>query len=206
MSKKAGKKAKVKVPEIDPNSPEWIEEVARKQSEAYDMVQRAMTRSQIEVVQATRDNLVIQRAELETKAKQQSQDQSDIYQYLRKKLQDNYVAIAELETQVSHAHKDRLVREKQLLATIKDLNEERESEKIRLEEKLATLDVELTAIKEYQENSQIYEQTLKDMEAKIAGCKDAFNEEIALLNSQLEEEWETGRRDKEERRKITKKA
>ncbi|CAN0050906.1 unnamed protein product, partial [Ectocarpus fasciculatus] len=206
MSKKAGKKAKVKVPEIDPNSPEWIEEVARKQSEAYDMVQRAMTRSQIEVVLATRDNLVIQRAELETKAKQQSQDQSDIYQYLRKKLKDNYVAIAELETEVSHAHEDRLVREKQLLATIKDLNEERESEKIRLEEKLATLDVELTAIKEYQENSQIYEQTLKDMEAKVAGCKDAFNEEMALLNSQLEEEWETGRRDKEERRKITKKA
>ncbi|CAM9881862.1 unnamed protein product, partial [Ectocarpus fasciculatus] len=29
---------------------------------------------------------------------------------------------------------------------------------------------------------------------------------MALLNSQLEEEWETGRRDKEERRKITKKA
>ncbi|CAM9615931.1 unnamed protein product, partial [Ectocarpus sp. 4 AP-2014] len=206
MSKKAGKKAKVKVPEIDPNSPEWIEEVARKQNEAYDMVQRAMTRSQIEVVLATRDNLVIQRAELETKAKQQSQDQSDIYQYLRKKLKDNYVAIAELETQVSHAHEDRLMREKQLLATIKDLNEERESEKIRLEEKLATLDVDLTAIKEYQENSEIYEQTLKDMEAKIAGCKDAFNEEIALLNSQLEEEWETGRQDKEERRKITKKA
>ncbi|CAM9962843.1 unnamed protein product, partial [Ectocarpus sp. 8 AP-2014] len=77
---------------------------------------------------------------------------------------------------------------------------------IRLEEKLATLDVKLTAIKEYQENSQIYEQTLKDMEAKIDGCKDAFNEEMALLNSQLEEECETGRRDQEERRKITKKA
>lgn len=55
---------------------------------------------QIEVVLATRDKLVIQRAELETKAKQQSQDQSDIYQYLRKKLKDNYVAIAELETEV----------------------------------------------------------------------------------------------------------
>lgn len=47
MSKKAGKKAKVKVPEIDPDSPEWIEEVARKQSEAYDLVQRAMIRSQV---------------------------------------------------------------------------------------------------------------------------------------------------------------
>lgn len=47
MSKKAGKKAKVKVPEIDPDSPEWMEEVARKQTEAYDMVQRAMTRSQV---------------------------------------------------------------------------------------------------------------------------------------------------------------
>lgn len=55
---------------------------------------------QIEVELATRDNLVIQTAELETKAKQQSQDQSDIYQYLRKKLKDNYVAIAELETEV----------------------------------------------------------------------------------------------------------
>lgn len=47
MSKKGGKKTKVVVPEIDPNSPEWMEEVARKQSEAYDMVQRAMTRSQV---------------------------------------------------------------------------------------------------------------------------------------------------------------
>lgn len=33
-------------------------------------------------------------------------------------------------TKVSHAHEDRLVREKQLLATMKDLNEERESEKV----------------------------------------------------------------------------
>lgn len=49
MSKKVGKKAKVKVPEIDPNSPEWMEEVARKQNEAYDIVQRAMTRSQVRV-------------------------------------------------------------------------------------------------------------------------------------------------------------
>lgn len=46
---------------------------------------------------------------------------------------------------------------------------------------------------------------LKDMEAKIVGCKEAFSKEVALLKSQLEEEWEAGRRDKEERRKITKK-
>lgn len=43
------------------------------------------------------------------------------------------------------------------------------------------------------------------MEAKITGCKDAFHVEVALLSTQLEEEWETGRRDKEERRKTTKK-
>lgn len=55
---------------------------------------------QIDVVLATRDDLLRQRAELETRAKQQSQDQSDIYQYLRNKLKDNYVAIAELETKV----------------------------------------------------------------------------------------------------------
>ncbi|CAM9499246.1 unnamed protein product [Scytosiphon promiscuus] len=206
MSKKAGKKTKVKVPEVDPNSPEWIEEVARKQSEAYELVQRAMIRSQIDVELTTRDDLVKQKAELETKAKQQSQDQSDIYQYLRNKLKDNYVAIAELENQVSHAHDERLVREKQLLTTIKNLDEEREREKKRLGERLASLEVELTAIKEYQDNSEVYEQKLKDMEAKIAGCKDALNVEVALLNSQLEEEWETGRRDKEERRKVTKKA
>lgn len=41
-----------------------------------------------------------QRVDLETRARQQSQDQSDIYQYLRNKLKDNYVAIAELETKV----------------------------------------------------------------------------------------------------------
>lgn len=49
---------------------------------------------------ATRDDLLKQRAELETRAKQQSEEQSDIYQYLRNKLKDNYVAIAELETKV----------------------------------------------------------------------------------------------------------
>lgn len=43
------------------------------------------------------------------------------------------------------------------------------------------------------------------MEAKIVGCKEAFSKEVALLKSQLEDEWEAGRRDKEERRKITKK-
>ena len=32
---------------------------------------------------------------------------------------------------------------------------------IRLEDSLATLDVELTAIKEYQENSEVYEQTVR---------------------------------------------
>lgn len=52
------------------------------------------------MVLATRDDLLKQRAELETRAKQQSEDQSDIYQYLRNKLKDNYVDIAELETKV----------------------------------------------------------------------------------------------------------
>lgn len=55
---------------------------------------------QIDVELTTRDDLVKQKAELETKARQQSQDQSDIYQYLRNKLKDNYVAIAELENKV----------------------------------------------------------------------------------------------------------
>lgn len=55
---------------------------------------------QIDVELTTRDDLVKQKAELETKARQQSQEQSDIYQYLRNKLKDNYVAIAELENQV----------------------------------------------------------------------------------------------------------
>lgn len=55
---------------------------------------------QIELVLTTRDDLMKQRSELETKVKQQSQDQNDIYQYLRNKLKNNYVAIAELETKV----------------------------------------------------------------------------------------------------------
>ena len=37
------------------------------------------------------------------------------------------------------------------------------------------------------------------------GCKDVFGSEVALMSQQLEEELETGRRDKEERRKQTKK-
>lgn len=41
-----------------------------------------------------------QKSEIEVKTEQQAQDQVDIYQYLRKKLRDNYVTIAELETKV----------------------------------------------------------------------------------------------------------
>lgn len=55
---------------------------------------------QIELVLTTRDDLVKQQSELETRVKQQSQEQNDIYQYLRNKLKSNYVAIAELETKV----------------------------------------------------------------------------------------------------------
>lgn len=55
---------------------------------------------QIELVLTTRDDLMKQQSELETKVKQQSQDQNDVYQYLRNKLKNNYVAIAELETKV----------------------------------------------------------------------------------------------------------
>lgn len=53
---------------------------------------------QIEFMLATRDDLVRQKADIEAKTEQQSQDQNDIYQYLRKKLKDNYASIAELET------------------------------------------------------------------------------------------------------------
>lgn len=47
MSKKADKKQKAKVPEVDQDSPEWQDDVARKQAEAYDMIQRAIIRSQV---------------------------------------------------------------------------------------------------------------------------------------------------------------
>lgn len=48
MSKKADKKQqKAKVPEVTQDSPERQEEVARKQREAYDMIQRAIIRSQV---------------------------------------------------------------------------------------------------------------------------------------------------------------
>lgn len=46
---------------------------------------------------------------------------------------------------------------------------------------------------------------LRDLEARLAGCKEASRKEVALLNLQIEQEWETGRKDKEERIKITRK-
>lgn len=45
MSKKLGKEAKV--PEVDKDAPNGEEELARKHEEAYDMVHRAMIRSQV---------------------------------------------------------------------------------------------------------------------------------------------------------------
>lgn len=54
--------------------------------------------SQIDVVIKMRDDLLRQKRELEEEMEEQSQDQNDIYQYLRKKLKDNYIAIAALES------------------------------------------------------------------------------------------------------------
>lgn len=58
-------------------------------------------RLQIDLMLNTRDDLVRQKADIEAQTEQQSQDQNDIYQYLRGKLKDNYVAISELEAKVS---------------------------------------------------------------------------------------------------------
>lgn len=55
---------------------------------------------QISVVLTARDDLTKKKALLESEISKQSQEQNDIYQYLRKKLEDNYVAIAALETKV----------------------------------------------------------------------------------------------------------
>lgn len=55
---------------------------------------------QIDATHAARLDLLQQKIDIQTRTAEQSQDQSAIYQYLRKKLQDNYVAIAELETKV----------------------------------------------------------------------------------------------------------
>lgn len=56
--------------------------------------------TQISVVLAARDNLRQTKTLLEREISQQSQEQNDVYQYLRKKLKDNYVAIAALEAKV----------------------------------------------------------------------------------------------------------
>lgn len=56
--------------------------------------------TQISVVLTARDDLNQKKKRLESEISQQSQEQNDIYQYLRKKLKDNYVAIAALETKV----------------------------------------------------------------------------------------------------------
>lgn len=53
--------------------------------------------TQISVVLTARDDLRQKKTRLEGEISQQSQEQNDIYQYLRKKLKDNYVAIAALE-------------------------------------------------------------------------------------------------------------
>ena len=46
---------------------------------------------------------------------------------------------------------------------------------------------------------------LKNLEARIKARKEAFDEEVALLTSKIQEEWENGRKNVEESIKVSKK-
>lgn len=41
-----------------------------------------------------------------------------------------------------------------------------------------------------------------DLEARLIACKEAFYDEVTLLNSKSQEYWENGQKEKEERMKV----
>jgi len=94
---------------------------------------------------------------------QAKEDQTDIYYYLNKKLDDNYELIASLETQILNEQADREISEKIFEKKVEELESKAESDEIKANSRINDLEEKLANLREFEDIKEEQDRKLKQL-------------------------------------------
>jgi hypothetical protein len=101
--------------------------------------------------------------ECKEKFEQQKSDQTDIYYYLNKKLDENYETIALLEEQILNEQTQREVHEKKLEKRIEDLSLKLAADEAKYQRELNDADEKLQKLKDFSDNKEELEKNFEKL-------------------------------------------
>jgi hypothetical protein len=126
--------------------------VNEKAQKANDELTNGMLMDQLEELEEQKTKLLLNLKECKEKYEQQKSDQTDIYYYLNKKLDENYETIALLEEQILNEQTQREMHEKKLEKRIEDLNLKLATDETKYQTKLKDAEEKLQKLKEFSDN------------------------------------------------------
>ena len=137
--------------------------VNEKAEKASEELTTALLRDQVEELEEQKTKLLLSLKEYKEKYEQQKSDQTDIYYYLNKKLDENYETIALLEEQILNEQTQREVQEKKLEKRIEELQSKLSSDETKYESKLKEAEEKLQKLQEFSENKDELERNFEKL-------------------------------------------
>lgn len=149
---------------IDENEAEKEEPVvSAKAQKASEELTNGVLLDQLEELEQQKTKLLLNLKEYKEKYEQQKSDQTDIYYYLNKKLDENYETIALLEEQILNEQTQREIHEKKLEKRIEDLNLKLSQDETKYQSKLKEAEEKLHKLKEFSENKEELEKNFEKL-------------------------------------------
>lgn len=157
-----------------------------------------MLRDTIERLEDQKSKLLLNVKGLVEKISQQKQDQSDIYFYLNKKLDDNYEIISALEEQLLTEQADRERAEKQYERIIEELKSKGLAEEQKLNSRIMDLEEKIQVLKDFSDQKQELDENLLQLYETLENERQQYKlsiEELerkaALDREKLKKEYES---------------
>jgi hypothetical protein len=137
--------------------------VNEKAQKASEELTNGMLMDQLEELEEQKTKLLLNLKECKEKYEQQKSDQTDIYYYLNKKLDENYETIALLEEQILNEQTQREVHERKLEKRIEDLEAKLVADELKYKNKLKEAEEKLQKLKEFSDNKDELERNFEKL-------------------------------------------
>jgi len=145
-----------------------------------DKLTNRMLKDFISRLEEQKIKLLLNIKEYKTTLDQTREDQTDIYYYLNKKLDDNYELIASLENQILSEQNDREIQEKIYEKKIEELESQIEGIELKYTDQMNQLEDQLTSLKDFTEQKE-------DMETQLKKLLDTLEKERTQFRLATEE-------------------
>lgn len=137
--------------------------VNEKAQKASDELTNGMLMDQLEELEEQKTKLLLNLKECKDKYEQQKSDQTDIYYYLNKKLDENYETIALLEEQILNEQAQREIHEKKLEKRIEELEAKLAADEQKYKSKLKEAEEKLQKLKDFSDNKDELEKNFEKL-------------------------------------------